>query len=223
MCLLSQSQQFHLPHVLFFFTFTLMQLALPPYSYANTLIFFPFLPSLSLTGSTFSSAMLPSALLFPLPPSSFLPLPLHFFSDVCKLNYSILPRLLIFLIEPITFCMDQCRKGNDLNDCRIKLHNHSNWCKGREGGREGWKEKKRARTENGLAEGGKLIPSLTQPCMIQHVRLSASFCRLVSTWCMPRCESVQGDSLSEPSFHRDYLKCMGSVETGSVWSWTVAS
>lgn len=115
--------------------------------------------------------------------------------------------------------MDQCRKGNDLNDCRIKPHNHSKWCKGREGGRAGGREggeEEGARKENGLAEGGKLISSLTQPCMIQHVRLSASFCPLASTWCMPRCESLRGDRLSEPTFGGDYLKCMGYVETGSV-------
>lgn len=142
---------------------------------------------------------------------------LSFFSDGCELNYSIIPRLLILLIEPITFCMDQCRKGNDLNDCRIKPHNHSNWCKGREGGgRDRGREEKKARKENGLVEGGKLISSPTQACMIQHVRLSASFCLLASTWCMPRRESMQGNRLSETSFRGDYLKCMGSVKTGSV-------
>lgn len=157
-----------------------------------------------------------SSPLIPLPPSTFFPLPLSFFCDVSELNYSILRRLLILLIEPITFCMDQCRKGNDLNDCRIKPHNYSNWCKGTEGGRDRGREEEGARKENGLAEGGKLISSLTQACMIQHVRLSASFCPLASTWCVPQCESVQGDRLSEPTFCRDYLKCMGCVETGSV-------
>lgn len=76
--------------------------------------------------------------------------------------------------------------------------------------REGWREKKEARKESGLAEGGKLISSLTQPCMIQHVRLSASFCPLASTWCMPRCESMQGDRLSEPCmFPRGLSKMYG--------------
>lgn len=69
-------------------------------------------------------------------PSSFsrLPPPLL----ICELNYSILLGLLILLIEPITFWMDQCGKGNDLNGFRIKPHNHFSWCKRkREREREG--------------------------------------------------------------------------------------
>jgi len=75
--------------------------------------------------------------LLPFHPSSFLSSspPLL----ICKLNYSILPRLLILLIEPITFWLDQCGKGNDLNGCRIKPHNHFSWCK-KEKEREGEEE-----------------------------------------------------------------------------------
>lgn len=196
--------------MLVFFTPALIHRALPPYLNANTLILiaffalpFPYRIHVFICNVNISFPRIP------FPPSSFFPLPVFFF-DACELNYSILPRLLILLIESITLCMDQCGKGNDLNGCCIKAQIHSNWCRG--GGKEGGSRKE----QDGLAEGGKLISSLTQPCMIQHVHLSASFCPLASTWCTPQCERMQGDRLSKPRFCRDYLKCMGSAETGSV-------
>lgn len=98
-----------------------------------------------------------SIALIPLPP-------ILFFSSsppllICELNYSVLPGLLILLIEPITFWLDQCGKGNDLNGCRIKPHNHFNWCKRkreREGGRRRMRRKEQK--EGGLTGEGNEYP-----------------------------------------------------------------
>lgn len=119
------------------------------HSYANILILIPFSPPPLLAAFPSSSTVLISAfLLLPSPPSSFSSSspPLL----ICELNYSILPGLLILLIEPITFWLDQCGKGNDLNGCSIKPHNRSSLRK-REGrrreeggkGRRRWKEQRK--------------------------------------------------------------------------------
>lgn len=71
---------------------------------------------------------------------------------ICKLNYSILAGLLILMIEPITFWLDQCEKGNDLNGCRIKPHNHFNCCKR---GKRSERRRRRRRRKACLIEVGK--------------------------------------------------------------------
>lgn len=55
------------------------------------------------------------------------------------------------------------------------------------------------------------IPYLLRPCMIQHVRLSASFCALASTWLKLQCESMQGRQT-------DYAKPVSSGIIENVWA-----
>lgn len=56
------------------------------------------------------------------------------------------------------------------------------------------------------------ILSLTQPCMIQHVRLSASFCVPASTWCMLQCKTMQGRQTVQTHFPQGLSKMYGLSE-----------
>lgn len=117
-----------------------------PHSHANILILILFALPFTCSAHFLIHCVNIGILLISLPPSSF-------FSSsppllICVLNYSILPGLLILLIEPITFWLDQCGEGNDLNGCRIKPHNHFNWCRRGKGGRGG-----RAHGGGGLSKG----------------------------------------------------------------------
>ncbi len=53
------------------------------------------------------------------------------------------------------------------------------------------------------------ILSLTQPCMIQHVRLSASFCVTASTCCMLQCKTMQGRQTVQTQFPQGLSKMYG--------------
>lgn len=45
--------------------------------------------------------------------------------------------------------------------------------------------------------------------MIQHVRLSASFCVLASTWCVLRCKTTQERQTVQTQFPRGLSKMYG--------------